>query len=141
MKGWVNLGATQWFCTGSLDWGSSKIKWQQWDSNSQPQIRTICMVHLPVFFLSCHIQTDSTFYSCLNVKELLAWNRHNTWSLSDSNGNSLCVDLPLQIDFARKMVKIETFSMLLISHLMKDLQNITVPFYLVIYFHETVFNE
>ena len=60
---------------------------------------------------------------------------------SDSNGNSLCVDLPLQIDFARKMVKIETFSMLLISHLMKDLQNITVPFYLVIYFHETVFNE
>ena len=38
---------------------------------------------------SCHVtyafQSDSTLYSCLNVKELLAWSRHEIWSLSDCN--------------------------------------------------------
>ena len=29
---------------------------------------------------------ESTLYSCLNVKELLAYNRSNIWSLSDRNG-------------------------------------------------------
>ena len=32
------------------------------------------------------IQSESTLYSCLNVKELLAQNRCDIWSLSDSNG-------------------------------------------------------
>ena len=31
-------------------------------------------------------QSESKFYSCMNVKELLARNRRNIWSLSDSNG-------------------------------------------------------
>ena len=31
-------------------------------------------------------QSESTLYSCLNVKELLAWNRRDIWDLSDSNG-------------------------------------------------------
>ena len=31
-------------------------------------------------------QSESTLYSCLNVKELLAQNRHGIWCLSDSNG-------------------------------------------------------
>ena len=30
-------------------------------------------------------QNESTIYSCLNVKELLVWNRHDIWSVSDSN--------------------------------------------------------
>ena len=38
--------------------------------------------------LSCHVrfQGKSTLYSFLNVKELLAGNRYNIWSLSDHNG-------------------------------------------------------
>ena len=40
--------------------------------------------------LSCHVtygfQSESTLYSCLNVKELFARNRRNIWSLSDSDG-------------------------------------------------------
>ena len=31
-------------------------------------------------------QNESTLYICLNVKELLARNRHHIWSLSDCNG-------------------------------------------------------
>ena len=31
-------------------------------------------------------QSESTLYSCLNVKELLAWNRPHIWNLSDSKG-------------------------------------------------------
>ena len=31
------------------------------------------------------LQSECTPYSCLNVKELLAQNRHNIWSLCDSN--------------------------------------------------------
>ena len=30
-------------------------------------------------------QSESTLYSCLNVKELLAWNRSKIWSLNDCN--------------------------------------------------------
>ena len=39
---------------------------------------TICSYHVTYAF-----QSESTFYSCLNVKELLARNRHEIWSLSD----------------------------------------------------------
>ena len=31
-------------------------------------------------------QSESTLYSCLDVKELLAQNRCNIWSLNDNNG-------------------------------------------------------
>ena len=38
---------------------------------------------------SCNVtyafQGESTLYSCLNVKDRLAWNRHEIWSLSDCN--------------------------------------------------------
>ena len=40
---------------------------------------TVCYYH--VTYAS---QSESTLYSCLNVKESLAPNRHDTWSLSDS---------------------------------------------------------
>ena len=45
------------------------------------------MVHLTV--CSCHVTnmfpSESTFYSCLNAKELLTPNRHKIWGLSDCN--------------------------------------------------------
>ena len=42
---------------------------------------TVCYYHVTYAF-----QSESTFYSCLNVKELLARNRCDIWSLSNSNG-------------------------------------------------------
>ena len=39
---------------------------------------TVCFYHVTYAF-----QSESTLYSCLNVKELLAQNRRNIWSLSD----------------------------------------------------------
>ena len=42
---------------------------------------TVCSCHV-----TCTFQSESTLYSCLNVKELLAQNRLNIWSLSDCNG-------------------------------------------------------
>ena len=41
-------------------------------------IITVCSCHVTYAF-----QSESTLYSCLNVKELLAWSRHKIWSLSD----------------------------------------------------------
>ena len=32
-----------------------------------------------------HVRLVNLHYSWLNIKELIAWNRHNIWSLSDSN--------------------------------------------------------
>ena len=48
----------------------------------------ICTVHLTVcsYHVTYAFQIESTFYSCLNVKELLAQNRRDIWSLSDCNG-------------------------------------------------------
>ena len=42
---------------------------------------TACSYHVTYVF-----QGESTLYSCLNVKELLAQNRCNIWSLNDRNG-------------------------------------------------------
>ena len=41
---------------------------------------TICSYHVTYAF-----QSESTLYSCLNVKELLAQSRRKIWSLSDCN--------------------------------------------------------
>ena len=41
----------------------------------------VCSYHVTYAFRS-----ESTLYSCLNVKELLARNRREIWSLSDCNG-------------------------------------------------------
>ena len=41
---------------------------------------TVCSYHVTYAF-----QSESTLYSCLNVKELLAQNRHKIRSLSDCN--------------------------------------------------------
>ena len=51
----------------------------------------ICSVDLTVF--SYHVtyafQSESTLYSCLNVKEPLAWNRRDIWNFSDCNGTRM----------------------------------------------------
>ena len=46
------------------------------------------MVHLTVcsYHVTYAFQSESTLYSCLSVKELLARNRREIWSLSDCNG-------------------------------------------------------
>ena len=41
---------------------------------------TVCSCHVVYAF-----QSESTLYSCLNVKELLARSRRETWSLNDCN--------------------------------------------------------
>ena len=38
------------------------------------------------YYVTYPFQNESTLYSCLSVKEFLAWNRRDIWSLSDSNG-------------------------------------------------------
>ena len=51
---------------------------------------------------SCHVtylfQSESTLYSCLNVKELLARSRCEIWRLSDCNWTRLQLLLQLQLD-------------------------------------------
>ena len=42
----------------------------------------LCSYHVTYAF-----QRESTLYNCLNVKEVLARNRDDNWSLSDCNGN------------------------------------------------------
>ena len=46
-----------------------------------PVIMIVCSYHITYAF-----QSESTFYSWLNVKELLAQNMCKIWSLSDCNG-------------------------------------------------------
>ena len=41
---------------------------------------TVCSCHVTYVF-----QSESTIYSCLNVKELLAWSRRKIWRWSDCN--------------------------------------------------------
>ena len=48
----------------------------------------ICSHHVTYAF-----QSESTLYSCLNVKELLAQKKHKIWSLSDFNWPQTCSHL------------------------------------------------
>ena len=47
----------------------------------------ICTVHLILccYHVTCTFQSESKFYSYLDVEELLAQNKRNIWSLSDCN--------------------------------------------------------
>ena len=38
------------------------------------------------YYATYVFQSESTLYSCLNVKEFLARNKRDIWSLRDSNG-------------------------------------------------------
>ena len=42
--------------------------------------KTVC------YYVTSELQNESTLYSCLNFKELLARKKHHKWSLSDRNG-------------------------------------------------------
>ena len=52
-------------------------------------VSTCLYVAFDWMLLSCHVRISewiyTLFYSCLNVKEILARNRRNIWSFSDSN--------------------------------------------------------
>ena len=55
----------------------------------------ICTVHLTVcpYHVTYAFQIEITLYSCLSVKELLAWNRRDIWNSSDWNGTRMqCTD-------------------------------------------------
>ena len=56
-----------------------------WYHNIFWQSKWIC---IGCMLLSYHIrfQSESTLYSCLNLKKLLARNRRDIWDLSDNNG-------------------------------------------------------
>ena len=41
-----------------------------------------------LYHVTCTFQSKSTLCSYLNIKELLAWSRHNIWSLSDCNATA-----------------------------------------------------
>ena len=45
------------------------------------KLLTVCSYHITYAF-----PNESTLYSCLSIKELLARSSHEIWSLSDSNG-------------------------------------------------------
>ena len=47
-----------------------------------------CLDHINIcpYHIMYSYQSEFTFYSCLNVKELLDRNRREIWSLSDCNG-------------------------------------------------------
>ena len=56
-----------------------------WPNNWSVLWVLICTLHLTVcsYHVMYAFQSESTLYGCLNVKELLAWKRHEIWSLSD----------------------------------------------------------
>ena len=61
--------------------------WTDWPNDWAVFWVLVSTVHLTV--CSCHVtyalQSESTLYSCLNVKELLAGSRRKIWNLNDSN--------------------------------------------------------
>ena len=57
----------------SIYYYSLNVK-RKWNTN----VLTVCSYHVTYTF-----QSESTLYSCLNVKELLAQSRRNIWSLSE----------------------------------------------------------
>ena len=57
-------------------------KKKPFNRDGKPFFQTVCSCHVTYAF-----QSESTLYSYLNVKELLAQSRHEIWSLSDCNWN------------------------------------------------------
>ena len=75
---------------------------------------------------SYEFQSESTLYSCLNVKELLAQNKCDIWSLSDSNGirthNYLVCKTALN-----HLAKLASLAKWLSFHLQTKLQWVRLP--------------
>ena len=55
---------------------TTRMEWMFYQKNM-----TVCYCRVIYTF-----QSESTLYNCLNARELLAWNRCDIWSLSDSKG-------------------------------------------------------
>ena len=62
--------------------------WPNWSNDWAVLWVLICTAHLTViyYYVMYAFQSESTLYSCLNIKEVLTQNRHNIWRLSESNG-------------------------------------------------------
>ena len=91
------------------------LVWTKVDKMSVERIEhflTVCSCHVPYAF-----QSESTLYSCLNVKELLARSRREIWRWSDCNWtrtqNSVrlrtkwfCLRVQLQLKVTLKVIKV-----------------------------------
>ena len=79
----ITLKTAQGFINGLSDCNSI---WTHIDLSCNQAINHL--VHLTVcsYHVTCTFQSGSRLYNCLNVKELLAWNRHKILSLIDCNG-------------------------------------------------------
>ena len=62
--------------------------WPNWPNDWAVPWVLICTVHLNVccYHVTYEFESESTLYSCVNVKEPLARRRHHIWRLSDCNG-------------------------------------------------------
>ena len=72
-----------WLC----DVTTYKLEMQKWPNDWDMLWILISTVHLAVsyYHVTYVVQSESTLYSCLNIKELLTRKRRDSWSLNDSN--------------------------------------------------------
>ena len=65
--------------------------WPNWPNDWSVSWVLICTVHLIAcfFHVTYEFESESTLYSCLNVKELLARSRRHIGRLSDCNGTRI----------------------------------------------------
>ena len=56
-----------------------------WYRMSLNNVSSIVLLTVSLYHVTYTFQSESTLYSCLNVKKLLARSRHQIWSLSDCN--------------------------------------------------------
>ena len=113
-----------------------------------------CTVHLAVY--SCHVtyafQSESTLYSCLDVKELLAWSWREIWCLSDCNWKRTNNHLGFKwtLNHLAKRAKrlscvLNTYLhgasvyMFLSCHVVHYISNILLIYYNCVFFHYSYF--
>ena len=88
----------------------------------RPNLHPCFLWHIFVTVCSCHVtyafQSESTLYSCLNVKELLARSRREIWRLSHCNWTLTSLARWLSVCLRTKWfwvrVKLQSFILLLI---------------------------
>ena len=82
------------FSIGVFFHGHWRLTGQQEKGGGHLLFYSTTSIHLWTFrhldLCYCHVtyafQSQTTLYSCMNVKELLAWNKRDMWSFSDCNG-------------------------------------------------------
>ena len=78
--GWQNIFRLQILLYFNFASMTLTLKWNSWLYRKHPVNLTVCSYHVTYVF-----QSESTLYSCLIVKELLARSRHEIWRWSDCN--------------------------------------------------------